>query len=148
MYFFCIHCYLQNLHAPSKKAFCCLTICFTFFIHVFTNSIHLIIVCISLLFQIPYQGNRILLETVSVEAQHNSISDVICPFPKLRKKRSTTSTFITGFKIAVSNDGKAFSPSHFMYILDSTCQDTMNVSGEIRFALKVTIFVLFPKCLY
>lgn len=98
-------------------------------------------------FNIPYQGNHIFLETVKVEAQHNSISDVICPFPKLRKKRSTTTTFISGFKIAVSNDGKAFSPSHFMYILDSTCQDTMNVSGEIRFALKDGFCFINGRCI-
>lgn len=76
-------------------------------------------------------------ETDEVEANHNSISDVICPFPILRKKRSTSTSFISGYKISISNDGKAFSSSHLLYILDSTCQDTLNVSGNIKFALKV-----------
>lgn len=88
-------------------------------------------------FQIPYQGNINYLETVNIEANHNSISDVICPFPPNRKKRSAYFPFVSGYKIAMSNNGKTFSQSHFMYILDSTCQDIKNISGEIGFVLKV-----------
>lgn len=87
--------------------------------------------------QIPYQGNINYLETVNIEANHNSISDVICPFPPNRKKRSAYSPFVSGYKIAMSNNGKTFSQSHFMYILDSTCQDIKNISGELGFVLKV-----------
>lgn len=90
----------------------------------------------------PYQGNPIFSETIDIGADHNSISDIICPFPKVRKRRSTVTSFISGYKISVSNDGNEFSPSHLMYILDSTCQDTKNVSGEIRFILKVSHKVL------
>lgn len=45
--------------------------------------------------------------------------------------------FITEYKISVSNNNKNFSEAHAVYILDSTCQDTLNVSGQLRFALKV-----------
>lgn len=86
----------------------------------------------------PYQGNPIFSETIDIGADHNSISDIICPFPKVRKRWSTITSFISGYKISVSNDGNEFSPSHLMYILDSTCQDTMNVSGEIKFILKAS----------
>lgn len=90
----------------------------------------------------PYQGNPIFSETIDIGADHNSISDIICPFPKVRKRRSTITSFISGYKISVSNDGNEFSPSHLMYILDSTCQDTMNVSGEIKFILKASYKLL------
>lgn len=90
----------------------------------------------------PYQGNPIFSETIDIGADHNSISDIICPFPKVRKRRSTITSFISGYKISVSNDGNAFSQSHLMYILDSTCQDTMNVSGEIKFILKASYKLL------
>ena len=87
-----------------------------------------------------YHGQFKYLETVDVEADHNSLSDVVCPFPKHRGKRSADSFFVSGYTIAVSNNGVKFTESHFMYILDSTCQDTMNVSGEIKFVLKVRLF--------
>lgn len=90
----------------------------------------------------PYQGNPIFSETIDIGADHNSISDITCPFPKVRKRRSTITSFISGYKISVSNDGNTFSPSHLMYILDSTCQDTMNVSGEIKFILKASYKLL------
>lgn len=90
----------------------------------------------------PYQGNPFFSETIDIGADHNSISDIICPFPKVRKRRSTITSFISGYKISVSNDGNTFSPSHLMYILDSTCQDTMNVSGEIKFILKASYKLL------
>ena len=45
----------------------------------------------------------------------------------------------------MSNNGKKFSESHFVYILDSTCQDTMNLSGEIKFVLKVRLIQQIRK---
>nr|XP_022320846.1 uncharacterized protein LOC111123050 [Crassostrea virginica] len=98
-------------------------------------------------FEIPYQGKVKYLETVDVEADHNSISDVICPFPTHRKRRSVDPSFISGYKIAMSNNGKLFSQSHLMYILDSTCQNTMNVSGDIKFALKDGYCFINGRCI-
>ena len=82
------------------------------------------------------------LETSRVTGDHNTLSDIRCKFPHSVNKRSTTSSsaFITGYKIAVSNNNRNFSDAHAIYILDSTCQDTMNVSGQLRFVLKVVFF--------
>lgn len=44
---------------------------------------------------------------------------------------------MTGYIISISNNAKDYSSGHMMYILDPTCQDTVNVSGKLRFALKV-----------
>lgn len=79
------------------------------------------------------------LETSHVPGSHNTLSDIRCKFPRSHSKRSALSSigFITGYKIAVSNNNKNFSEAHAVYILDSTCQDTLNVSGQLRFALKV-----------
>lgn len=79
------------------------------------------------------------LETSHVPGSHNTLSDIRCKFPRSHSKRSTLSSigFISGYKIAVSNNNKNFSEAHAVYILDSTCQDTLNVSGQLRFALKV-----------
>lgn len=79
-----------------------------------------------------------------MQGVHNTIGDIRCHFPHLVTKRSVQETnnnaFITGYEIAVSNNNRNFSVSHKMYILDSTCQDTLNVSGELRFVLKVHVF--------
>lgn len=79
------------------------------------------------------------LETSHVPGSHNTLSDIRCKFPRSHSKRSTVSSigFITGYKVSVSNNNKNFSDTHPIYILDSTCQDTLNVSGQLRFALKV-----------
>ncbi|XP_078323139.1 von Willebrand factor D and EGF domain-containing protein-like [Crassostrea virginica] len=98
-------------------------------------------------FEIEYHGQLTYLETVDVEADHNSISDVICPFPKHQEGRSADPFFVSGYKIAMSNNGIKFSESHFVYILDSTCQDTMNVSGEIKFVLKDGYCFINGRCI-
>lgn len=76
-----------------------------------------------------------------MQGVHNTIGDIRCHFPHLVKKRSVeennNNAFITGYEISVSNNNRNFSVSHMMYILDSACQDTLNVSGELRFLLKV-----------
>lgn len=79
------------------------------------------------------------LETSHVHGSHNTLIDIRCKFPRTHSKRSAMSSvaFITGYKISVSNNNKNFSEAHAVYILDSTCQDTLNVSGQLRFALKV-----------
>lgn len=84
-------------------------------------------------------GTSLDLETSLVSGSHNTLSDIRCKFPRSHSKRSTVSSvgFITGFKVSVSNNNNNFSEAHAVYILDSTCQDTMNVSGQLRFALKV-----------
>lgn len=79
------------------------------------------------------------LDTSIVPGDHNTLSDIRCKFPHLLRKRSTSSpkAFVAGYKISVSNNNRNFSDAHEIYILDSTCQDTLNVSGQLRFALKV-----------
>lgn len=83
---------------------------------------------------------------------HNTIGDIRCHFSHLDKKRSVeetnTNAFITGYEIAVSNNNRNFSVSHMMYILDSTCQDTLNVSGELRFVLKVYAYKPYHNMCY
>lgn len=76
---------------------------------------------------------------IVVPGDHNTLSDIRCKFPSLLRKRSTSSpkVFVTGYRISVSNNNRNFSDAHEIYILDSTCQDTLNVSGQLRFALKV-----------
>ena len=89
--------------------------------------------------QIDFNGTSQDLETTRITGDHNTLNDIRCRFPHSVNKRSTTSStaFITGYKIAVSNNNRNFSDAHAIYILDSTCQDTMNVSGQLRFVLKV-----------
>lgn len=83
---------------------------------------------------------------------HNTIGDIRCHFPHIVKKRSVeennNNAFITGYEISVSNNNRNFSVSHMMYILDSTCQDTLNVSGELRFVLKVYAYNTYYNRFY
>lgn len=39
--------------------------------------------------------------------------------------------------MSVSNNGQNYSTEHTLYILDGDCQDTVNVSGDIQFTLRV-----------
>lgn len=83
-------------------------------------------------------GKHTYHETVVDQGVHNTLLDIRCPIPARRRRRSISdSSFVTGYNVAISNNGRNYSPSHLLYILDSTCQDTVNVSGELRFALKV-----------
>ena len=124
-------CRMQRFEVYCNSRICvCSCFCFP------QNKMQIIMNCF---LQIQYHGKYNYFETVDLIANHNSISDAICPFPKQREKRSVDSSFVSGYKIAMSNNGKQFSQAHFMYILDSTCQDTMNVSGEIKFVLKVSL---------
>ena len=55
-----------------------------------------------------------------------------------------------GITMSVSNNGQNYSTEHTLYILDGNCQDTVNVSGDIQFTLRVrflfsTIFHLFVR---
>lgn len=94
--------------------------------------------------QIDAHGSSKSLETFYLPAEHNTIADIGCPFPHNRKKRDIKNieedAFVISYKIAISNNAKSFSDGHPIYILDSTCQDTMNVSGELKFVLKVRKF--------
>lgn len=82
-----------------------------------------------------------VFETTHMQGVHNTIGDIRCNFPHLMNRRSVGDTkiiaFITGYEISISNNNRNFSVPHMMYILDSTCQDTINVSGELKFVLKV-----------
>lgn len=102
-------------------------------------------------FQLNYKGNRTELEATTMQGVHNTIADIRCHFPHLVKKRSVEETnnnaFITGYEISVSNNNRNFSVSHMMYILDSTCQDTLNASGELRFVLKPGYCFIRGSCI-
>ncbi|XP_065937728.1 von Willebrand factor D and EGF domain-containing protein [Magallana gigas] len=99
-------------------------------------------------FEMTMNGTSLELETSYVPGSHNTLSDIRCKFPRSISKRSTLSSvgFITGYKIAVSNNNKNFSDAHAVYILDSTCQDTLNVSGQLRFALKPGFCFIHGSC--
>ncbi|XP_062569533.1 von Willebrand factor D and EGF domain-containing protein-like [Saccostrea cucullata] len=99
-------------------------------------------------FEINYKGENKSLGVHIVPAVHNTVADIRCPFPHLRQKRSspTNNEFVVAYKIAVSNDGKSFSDNHLLYILDSTCQDTLNVSGQLRFTLRAGYCFIRGRC--
>lgn len=56
-----------------------------------------------------------------------------------RNRTGTTSVerFVTGYSVSVSNDGTHFGASLPLYVLDSECQDTVNINGNLGFILKV-----------
>lgn len=101
------------------------------------------------LLKLNYTGNRTELEATNIQGVHNTIGDIRCHLPHLVKKRSVeeadNNAFITGYEISVSNNNRNFSVSNMMYILDSTCQDTINVSGKLRFVLKVYAYKTYNR---
>lgn len=77
-----------------------------------------------------------------MDATHNTLSNIDCEIPNdWRNITSVTSAvlFVTGFAVSVSNDGRHFSAGQPLYILDSICQDTINVDGNLEFILKVHV---------
>lgn len=95
-------------------------------------------------FKVSKNGIFNFHESYLVSGAHNTISDIRCPLPNLRLRRSVDKNyFVFGYKIAVSNNAEDFSSTHFLYILDSVCQDTLNISGQLKFALKVNILCYY-----
>lgn len=72
-----------------------------------------------------------------VQAEHDSIAEVFCPLGPARRKRSVPRGFVQGITISVANNGRNFSTQTTIYVLDGVCQDTVNVSGDIQFTLRV-----------
>ncbi|XP_062599868.1 von Willebrand factor D and EGF domain-containing protein-like [Saccostrea cucullata] len=99
-------------------------------------------------FEMNMNGTAWELETTLIPGDHNTIGDIRCKFPHSISKRSVSKTaFVTGYHVSVSNNKRNFSDVHPIYILDSTCQDTVNVSGQLRFALKAGFCFIHGSCL-
>lgn len=74
-----------------------------------------------------------------VQAEHDSIAEVFCPLGSARRRRSVPWGFVQGITLSVANNGRNFSTQHTIYVLDGVCQDTVNVSGDIQFTLRVRL---------
>lgn len=74
----------------------------------------------------------------TVPGEHDSIAEVFCPLGPARRRRAVSQGFVRGINISVANNGRNFSSSHAIYVLDGICQDTVNVSGDIQFTLRVS----------
>lgn len=74
-----------------------------------------------------------------VQAEHDSIAEVFCPLGPARRRRSVPRGFVQGITLSVANNGRNFSTQHTIYVLDGVCQDTVNVSGDIQFTLRVRL---------
>jgi len=92
-------------------------------------------------FKVDADGNLTRDDPVFVPATLDSFIQVFCPLPKERKTRSTAKAIddqiAYGFKIAVSNNGKAFSKDDSIVIFDSTCVDCAKSNGSIICTAKV-----------
>ena len=68
----------------------------------------------------------------------NTIMSMFCPVQELTRSSNTgKETFVTGFRISISNDGHNFGETEEMFIFNSTFQEFEVIDGEIKFALKV-----------
>nr|XP_034329096.1 von Willebrand factor D and EGF domain-containing protein-like isoform X2 [Crassostrea gigas] len=81
-----------------------------------------------------------------VQAEHDSIAEVFCPLGPARRRRSVPRGFVQGITLSVANNGHNFSTHHTIYVLDGVCQDTVNVSGDIQFTLRVGYCYISGKC--
>uniref|UniRef100_A0A8W8J2H6 von Willebrand factor D and EGF domain-containing protein n=1 Tax=Magallana gigas TaxID=29159 RepID=A0A8W8J2H6_MAGGI len=81
-----------------------------------------------------------------VQAEHDSIAEVFCPLGPARRRRSVPRGFVQGITLSVANNGRNFSTHHTIYVLDGVCQDTVNVSGDIQFTLRVGYCYISGKC--
>lgn len=72
----------------------------------------------------------------------STIMMIFCPLEELESTYSLVDqTFITGYRISISNDGSNFGEEEDMYIFNSTFQNFEVIDGELKFFLKV--FVVF-----
>nr|XP_034329094.1 uncharacterized protein LOC105339666 [Crassostrea gigas] len=81
-----------------------------------------------------------------VQAEHDSIAEVFCPLEPARRRRSVPRGFVQGITLSVTNNGRNFSTQHTIYVLDGVCQDTVNVSGDIQFTVRVGYCYINGKC--
>lgn len=95
-----------------------------------------------IIFQASLSNEKVFFESRSTDATHNTLSNIDCEVPNDWKNiTSVTSAalFVTGFTVSVSNDGRHFSAGQPLYILDSICQDTINIDGNLEFIIKVHV---------
>ena len=88
------------------------------------------------------------VEEYIVPAEHDSIAEVICPLGPARRRRSAPEGFVQGITMSVSNNGQNYSTEHTLYILNGDCQDTVNVSGDIQFTLRVNALIFLKIIQY
>lgn len=75
----------------------------------------------------------------------STIMMMFCPLEELESTYShEDQTFITGYKISISNDGQNFGEEEDIFIFNSTFQYFKEIDGELKFFLKV----LFMCSLY
>nr|XP_022298863.1 von Willebrand factor D and EGF domain-containing protein-like isoform X2 [Crassostrea virginica] len=100
-------------------------------------------------FQASISNSKVYYETTITSAEHNTLAEVLCSIPNARRKRNTNlnnNHFVTGYVVSVSNNAEHYSSGREIYILDSRCQDTINVSGQLRFALKEKYCFINGQC--
>nr|XP_022298866.1 von Willebrand factor D and EGF domain-containing protein-like isoform X2 [Crassostrea virginica] len=100
-------------------------------------------------FQASILNSKVYYETTITSAEHNTLAEVLCSIPNARRKRNTNlnnNHFVTGYVVSVSNNAEHYSSGREIYILDSRCQDTINVSGQLRFALKEKYCFINGQC--
>uniref|UniRef100_A0A8W8J035 EGF-like domain-containing protein n=1 Tax=Magallana gigas TaxID=29159 RepID=A0A8W8J035_MAGGI len=66
--------------------------------------------------------------------------------PSLVRRRSVPRGFVQGITLSVANNDRNFSTHHTIFVLDGVCQDTVNVSGDIQFTLRVGYCYINGKC--
>lgn len=75
---------------------------------------------------------------MDMKGDPSTIMTMFCPVQELtRSSNIGKETFVTGFKISISNDGQNFGEDEEMFIFNSTFQEFEVIDGEIKFALKV-----------
>lgn len=68
----------------------------------------------------------------------STIMMMFCPLEELESTYShEDQTFITGYKISISNDGQNFGEEEDIFIFNSTFQYFEEIDGELKFFLKV-----------
>lgn len=68
----------------------------------------------------------------------STIMMMFCPLEELESTNShEDQTFITSYKISISNDGQNFGEEEDIFIFNSTFQYFEEIDGELKFFLKV-----------
>lgn len=72
---------------------------------------------------------------------------MFCPLEELENTYSLVDqTFIIGYRISISNDGRNFGEEDDIYIFNSTYQYFEVIDGELKFFLKVFLSFEFVLC--
>lgn len=79
----------------------------------------------------------------------STIMMMFCPLEELENNNSLADqTFITGYKISISNDGRNFGEEEELFIFNSTFQYFEVIDGELKFFLKVFPIFNPPKIIH